>query len=100
MGDISHSRSVTLLPALFIYTISSGFCATALDEEYVSKYFFATSKGCSFFYLVIFLIWRSTSSHGLLSVIGITLQLYDWLAHPNLTFHFKLKLVSVSRSEY
>ena len=31
---------------------------TALDGEYISTYFLATSKGC--FFLVVFRIWRGT----------------------------------------
>ena len=54
---------VFLLCVMFICTLSSGFCATALDEEDVSTYFCPHLRGGV---LVVFRIWRSTSSHGLL----------------------------------
>ena len=69
-GDLGHSRSVSrrvrsiffffcnfcmrefILQCIFCIlisrTISSGSCAAALDEEHVSTYFLATSKGWFF----------------------------------------------------
>ena len=66
-GDLGHSRSVScrvrsiffsfgmrefilycIYSILISCTLSSGSCAPALDEEYVSTYFFATSKGWLF----------------------------------------------------
>ena len=44
---------------MLICTLSSGFCATTLDEEFVSTHFTGA-------FSVVLRIWRSTFSHGLL----------------------------------
>ena len=56
-----------------------GSCAIALDEEYVSIYFWPHLKGV--FYR--FFVYSKALIFVGLSVITIALQLYDWEGHPN-----------------
>ena len=80
-GDLSHSRSVSrCVRSIFFFfcnfcmgelilhcincilvscTLSLGSSVAALDEEYVSTYFWQHLKGGFF---VVFRIWRSTGS--------------------------------------
>ena len=71
-----------LLCVMFICTLSLGFCSTALDKEYVSTFFLATSRGwlfSGFSNLALhFSSWIViTALFVCLSIIRIALQLYD-----------------------
>ena len=67
VGNVNHSTSVSLRFTCFnfisyilcftLFTSSPRSGATALDGEYVSTDFLATSKG---WFLVVFRIWRGT----------------------------------------